>query len=288
MKLKFYIVLLFLTSLFYMNLDVVNSIGYEDRYVQRDDKNWVTVNVDGDVSLPAAEDAGFWNYHTVGFDDEVTWATHFDDEVTITLKTSWGDSGHLAAGMWWTEGFKEERKIPIHDTNIRVDFDILLERFVYIPPGEWLRVALACAVQRLDGSVVYTELDILDSPNTLRHPNGNVQSGGDIIFKGGDVVEYSIDEIPFRTWRHYSLDLTRFIDRAWEIEEGDRLESVYIVIESDVNPVEVELKIDNMWIRVATHRVSENVSTPVPMRHEKDDQHNEDNEPFNNKLGLLF
>ena len=293
MKLKFYLVLLLsLTSLFYMNLDVVTSIGYEDKAVRRDEKNWVTANIDGDVSLPAAVDASFWNFHTVGFDDGVEWVANFGDEVTVALKTSWGDSGHLAVGMWWTKGFKEERKIPIHDTNIRVDFDILLEKFVYTPTGEWLRVALACAVQRLDGSVVYTELDILDSPHTLRHPNGNILVGGDIIFKGGDVVEFKVDEIPLQTWKHYSFDLTRYIDKAWAIEEGDRLESVYIVIESDVNPIEVDLKIDNLWIRSLTHQMGyaspKNVPSAVHAHHEKDDQHSEDDESSNYRVEASF
>lgn len=274
MKLKLYLALLLsLTSFFYTNLDVVTSIGYKDKAVQKVERDWVTINVDGDLSLSAEVDTGFWNYHTVGFEDGVRWAANFSDEVTVELLTSRGDSGHLAAGMWWTEGFVEGRKIPIDTKDIRVDFDIIIEKFIYNPPGEWLRVALACAVQRLDGSVVYTELDILDSPNTLRHPNGSTQRGGDIIFKGGDVVEYRIDEIPLRKWRHYSLNLTRFIDRAWMIEEGDKLESVYIVIESELNPVEVELKIDNMWITVRTNLIPENVPTAVQMPLWKDNQY---------------
>ena len=271
-----------------MTLDLITSIGYEDEADLSDDKIWVTANVDGDVSLHTAVDARFWNHHTVGFEDRVEWDIYFDDEVTVALKTSWGDSGHLAAGMWWTEGFKEERKIPIHGTDIRVDFDIVIEKFIYNPPNEWLRVALACAVQRLDGSVVYTELDILDSPNTLRHPNGNTQGGGDVIFKGGDVVEYRIDEIPLGLWRHYSLNLTGFIDRAWAIEEGDQLESVYVVIESELNPVEVELRIDNMWISMCKTPIRENTESSVQMLRWKENQHGEMKEPFNEQLGLLL
>jgi len=289
MKLKLYLTLLLsLTSFFYTNLDVVTSIGYEDKAVQKDERDWVTINIDGNLSLPAEVDAGFWNYHTVGFDDGVQWTAHFGDEVVVELLTSRGDSGHLAAGMWWTEGFVEERKIPIHDIDIRADFDIVIEKFIYHPPNEWLRVALACAVQRLDGSVVYTELDILDSPNTLRHPNGNTQGGGDVIFKGGDVVEYRIDEIPLGIWRHYSLNLTGFIDRAWAIEEGDQLESVYVVIESELNPVEVELRIDNMWISMCKTPIRENTESSVQILRWKENQHGEMKEPFNEQLGLLL
>lgn len=180
--------------------------------------------------------------------EDVAWNVEFDKNVSVTLKTSWGDAGHVAAGMWWGSAFKEHVRMPISNTSIRVDFDIAVEEFNYTEPNEWLRVALASAVQRNDGSVIYTELDILDSPNTQRHPLGNIQSGGNTIYRGGDVVEYKLDQIPLKTWKHYSLDLTGWIDKAWSIRNGDRLESVYVVVECENNPVNVAFTIDNLWI----------------------------------------
>lgn len=253
MKLKYYIALILaLNSIFYMSLDIANSSGSESAEGRTAPKHWMTVNVDGDVSLSAVEDASIWNHHNFRFDEDVNWGVYFGDEVVVNLNTSWGDAGHIATGMWWTKGFKEKRKIPIYNSEIRVDFDIYLEKFTYQGPGEWLRIALACAVQRTDGSVVYTEIDISDSPNTMRHSKGDIDLGGDIIYQGGDVVEFKLDETPLKTWTHYRLDLTGYIDKAWKIEEGDRLESVYIVIESENNPVEVKLRIDNLWISTSS------------------------------------
>jgi len=214
--------------------------------------DWETLNLDGDVSLSRVEDVKYWNSHIFGFTDGVEWGVYFTDEVQVTLKTSKGESGHVATGMWWTAGFKEGKKIPIYNREIQVEFDVKVEKFIYEGTDEWLRIALACAVQRKDGSVVYTEIDILDSPNTQRHPTGNIPFGGDIIYRYGDVVEFKLDEIPLNTWRHYSVDLDNYLKRAWGIEEGDLLESVYIVVESDWNPVEVELKIDNFWINISS------------------------------------
>jgi len=248
MKGKSYIALILtLTSLFYVNINRAQSRSAIDETFTNQ-KKWEIVNLDGNVSLSSAEDASYWNHHAFRFDEEVDWGVHFDRDVLVILRTSWGDAGHVATGMWWTHGFRQGKKIPIYNNEIRVCFDILLEKFDYEGPDEWLRVALACAIQRGNGSVIYTEMDIKDSPNTQRHPTGNIGLGGDIIYMGGDVVEFKLDEVPLQTWRHYSIDLTGYIDRAWRIMEGDRLESVYIVIESENNPVEVALRIDNLWI----------------------------------------
>ena len=210
-------------------------------------ETWETVNVDGDVSLSPGEDEVIWSFHPFRLDG-AEYSFDFSDDVRINLRTSWGDAGHVAAGMWWTKGFREKEKIPLSDSEIRVDFDVYLDKFEFVGNGEWLRVALACAVQRGDGGVVYTEMDIADSPNTLRHPLGTIGLGGDVIYSGGDVVEYRLDETPEKSWKHYSIDLTGYVERAWEIEEGDLLESVYIVVEVEENPVDVELRIDNFWI----------------------------------------
>ena len=211
-------------------------------------KEWVIINVDGDASLPTAEDRKFWNPHIYGFTKDVEWNVSFSDKVSITLRTFGGEGGHVATGMWWTAGFKGGQKIPLYNTEIQVAFDVKVLKFNYETPDDWLRIALACAVQRGNGDVVYTEIDFLDSPETQRHPRGNIHLGGDIIYQFGDVVEFKIDEIALNTWRHYQIDLTNYIDRAWKITEGDRLESVYIVVESDRVPVDVMLEVDNLWI----------------------------------------
>lgn len=212
-------------------------------------KDWEILNFDGNVSLSVVEDRKYWNPHTFGFTNGSEWNVSFSDRVLITLETSSGEAGHIAAGMWWTAGFKDGRKIPLYNREIYVDFDIKVNKFNYEEPNDWLRIALACAIQRDDGRVVYTELDFLDSPNTQKHPTGNIQSGGDIIYLYGNVVEFKIDEVTLNTWKHYRIDLTSYIERAWKIKQNDRLESVYIVIESDGTPVEVELEVDNLWIR---------------------------------------
>ena len=73
--------------------------------------------------------------------------------------------------------------------------------------------------------------------------------GGDLIYSGGDVVEYKIAQAKIDTWANYSLDLGSFFDRAWSVKTGDMLESVYFVVEV-VGEVDVLLKADNLWIAV--------------------------------------
>ena len=208
----------------------------------------VVINLDGDVSLSAFEDRTFWNPHVYGFSGEMEWDVSFGDTVAITLQTLSGEGGHVATGMWWTAGFEEGMKLPLNNIGIHVEFDVNVSEFTYDASGDWLRIALACAVQRVNGEVVYTELDFLDSPGTLQHEKGNILRGGDVIYQFGDVVEFRIDEIPLKEWRHYQIDLTSYIERAWQIREGDQLESVYIVVESEHVPVEVMLEVDNFWI----------------------------------------
>lgn len=91
-------------------------------------------------------------------------------------------------------------------------------------------------------------MDLWDSPNTLRHPSGNIKFGGNIVYRGGDVVEYKIDQAIISEWTNYSLDLTWFIDRAWSLKPGDMLESVYVVVETMGVPVEVTVEVDDLWI----------------------------------------
>jgi len=223
--------------------------GEQDRTQGMD--GWGVLNIDGDVSLRASEDEKYWNPHAVGFTGAVVWNVYFNDDVLIILETVNGEGGHVATGMWWTAGFKSRTKMPLcgpMPPKVYVNFDIKVDNIEYEVEGEWLRIALACAVQRNDGSVVYTEMDLWDSPNTQRHPKGNIHLGGDIIYQGGDVVEFKIDRIPIGEWKHYPVDLTSYIDRAWKIRPHDCLESVYIVVESSSKPVKVVMRIDNLWM----------------------------------------
>ena len=112
---------------------------------------------------------------------------------------------------------------------------------------EWVRIALACAVQRDDGTVVYTETDVWDSPAALLSPNGNIPLGGNTVYRGGDVVEYKIDQAAISEWKNYSVDLTRHIDSAWSLRSGDVLESVYVVVEV-IGSCSVTVKVDDLWL----------------------------------------
>jgi len=208
------------------------------------------INVDGDVSLGEAENRMFWNPHSTGLNDVSTWTVTFANETEIFLKTGSKEAGHVAAGAWWTTGFKSKSRFPLHATGpqrVLVSFRACVGAVKCETGGEWLRIALACAVKRSDGGVVYTEMDFWDSVAAMRHPSGDLRFGGDVVYRGGDVVEYKVDQSVVGEWRSYSLDLTRRIDSAWGVGPGDLLESVYVVVEVE-GSVSVALKVDDLWI----------------------------------------
>lgn len=209
------------------------------------------INVGGDVSLTEHENRIVWNPHVVGLTSASRWKATFNNETQITLQTTAGEVGHVAAGAWWTTSFRSNSKIPLHASEpIRIvaSFRVKILIVRYEGNSKWLRIALACAVQRGDDSVVYTEMDFWDSPNALEHPSGNIKEGGDMSYKGGDVVEYKIDQAAVGEWINYSLDLTHFTDRTWSLRSGDSLESVYIVVETMGAAVNVSLIVDDLWI----------------------------------------
>jgi hypothetical protein len=90
-------------------------------------------------------------------------------------------------------------------------------------------------------------MDLWDSPSVLACPDGNISSGGSLVYRGGNVVEWKVDQIPFGNWRSYSLELTRYVNSAWLLGPGDVLESVYVVVEA-VGETAVTVKIDDLWI----------------------------------------
>lgn len=208
------------------------------------------INVDGDVSLGEAENRVFWNPHSTRLTGASVWGVTFLNEAGMFLRTVAGEAGHVAAGAWWTAGFKSKSRFPLfvaERERVLVSFRACVGVVDCETGGEWLRVALACAVKRGDGGVVYTEMDFWDSAAAMRHPSGDVQFGGDVVYKGGDVVEYKVDQAVVGEWKNYSLDLTRRIDSAWGLRPGDLLESVYVVVEVE-GGVTVALKVDDLWI----------------------------------------
>lgn len=212
----------------------------------------MVVNVDGDLSLNEREDHAYWNPHAIGLKENSKWNVTFTDELLISIKTEPSDSGHVATGAWWTSAFKPTNKLPLcspKPMKLHASFIANVALAKCLSGQEWLRLALAFAVQRSDGSVVYTELDFWDSEKTLACEQGNIHAGGDLVYSGGDVVEYKIAQACIGNWADYSLDLGGCFDRAWSVKTGDKLESVYFVVEF-VGEVEVLLKADNLWIAV--------------------------------------
>jgi hypothetical protein len=208
------------------------------------------VNVDGDVSLSEAENRICWNPHVVGLTNASAWTVTFANEMVMSLETGPQEAGHVAAGAWWTTGFKSKSRIPLcalEPQRILVSFRAVVVAVHCQTGDEWLRIALACAVRRGDGTVVYTEMDFWDSSVAMRHSAGDVRFGGDVVYRGGDVVEYKIDQAVVGEWESYSFDLTRRIDSAWTLRQGDLLESVYVVVEVE-GSVSVALKVDDLWI----------------------------------------
>jgi hypothetical protein len=194
-----------------------------------------TVNIDGDLSLNPEQNRMIWNAHSVGLTNVSDWRITFTDEAEMHLKTVTTEAGHIATGAWWTTSFEPKEKLSIYalrPVNIAASFRINIITADLNSGKEWLRVALACAIQRSDSSVVYTEMDLWDSPIVLTHPSGNTGLGGIIVYRGGNVVEYKIDQVAMLQWRNCALNLTQYINDAWQLKPGDVLESVYFVVEA--------------------------------------------------------
>jgi hypothetical protein len=209
-----------------------------------------TINLDGDVSLTETQNKAYWNPHSTGLTDASVWRVTFNGETEISLKTVPTEAGHVATGAWWTTSFKSKSRIPLCDTRPRqllASFRVNIASLSCETGNEWLRIALACAVKRSNGAVVYTEMDFWDSTNVTNNPAGNIRFGGNTIYQGGDVVEYKIDQLCTGQWARYSLDLTRQVDSAWSLKPGDSLESVYVVVEV-IGSVSVTLKVDDLFI----------------------------------------
>jgi hypothetical protein len=152
-----------------------------------------TLNVDGDLSLTPEQNRICWNSHSTGLTNASTWTITFQNETEIHLQTAPNEAGHIATGAWWTTSFKTKNKIPLYTTQptqIQATFRVDITNITLQQGNEWLRIALASATQRDDGSVVYTETDFYDSPTAQQSPNGNTQTGGNTIYRGGNVVEY--------------------------------------------------------------------------------------------------
>lgn len=209
-----------------------------------------TINTDGDLTLSPNQNRYYWNPHAVGLTDQSNWTATYDNQAEIHLETTTNEKGHVATGAWWTTSFKTNQKTPLYTTQpaqIIADFRINILNVTCNTGNEWLRIALASATQRNDGTVVYTEIDLWDSPATLANPSGNINQGGNIIYKGGDVVEYKIDQPHINEWKTNRLDITSYINSAWQLKPGDRLESIYFVVEA-AGAVNVTLIADDLQV----------------------------------------
>lgn len=208
------------------------------------------INMGGDVSLEEKLNRIYWNPHSTGLTSASFWKATFQNETEIFMKTNRDEAGHVAAGAWWTTSFKSEQKLQLYNctpVHLLASFRVNVVSVELESGEEWLRIALACAIQRVDGSVLYTEMDFYDSPRVLVCPFGNIMSGGNVVYRGGDVVEYKIDQTAVGEWTNYLLDLTDWIDSAWSLKVGDALESVYVIVEV-VGCVTVAVKVDDLWI----------------------------------------
>ena len=208
------------------------------------------VNIDGDVSLSPEQNRIHWNPHAVGLTNASNWTITYNNETEMHLETTANENGHIATGAWWTTSFKTKQKLPLYTTklaHITATFTANIITAQCTTGNEWLRIALATATQRIDGSVVYTEIDLWDSSAALNNPSSNINQGGNTLYKGGDVTEYKLNQAPQNEWKNYTLQLTEHINNAWQLKPGDTLESVYFVIEAS-GAVTATLKADDLWI----------------------------------------
>jgi hypothetical protein len=256
MRDRYFIFLIILVSLPTLLLTSIpppdNAKAQPLQFAQEDltPKTSETINIDGNLSLSPEQNKIYWNPHSVGLTSTSDWKITFTDEVEMHLQTTENAQGHIATGAWWTTSFKTKEKLPMYTSepvNIAASFRINILTANLHSGKEWLRMALVCAIQRSDNSVVYTEMDLWDSPAVIAHPSGNIELGGNIAYKGGDVVEYKIDQMATLQWRSYALNLTQFINNAWQLKPGDLLESVYFVVEA-AGAVNATVRADDVQI----------------------------------------
>lgn len=208
------------------------------------------INVDGDVSMTEQLNRIYWNPHCVGLTKASNWKVTFNNEVEISMKTTVNDAGHVAAGTWWTTSFEPKQKLQLYASkplSLQASFKANVVVAKCTTGHEWLRIALACAIQRANGSVVYTEMDFYDSPRVLTCPSGNISRGGNLVYKGGDVIEYKMAQAGLAKWTNFSFDLTKPVNQGWSLKPGDMLESVYIVVEV-IGQTTVTVRVDDLWI----------------------------------------
>ena len=191
----------------------------------------------------------YWNPHCVGL-TKAYWKVAFNNEVEISVRTATNDAGHVAAGAWWTTSFGSKQKLQLYASkplSVQASFRASVVVAKCATGHEWLRIALACAIQRADGSVVYTEMDFYDSPRVLTWSSGNISRGGNVIYRGGDVIEYKMAQAGLAKWTNYLFDLTKYVNQGWLLKPSDMLESVYIVVEV-IGQTTVTVRVDDLWI----------------------------------------
>lgn len=241
-----------LLALLLNNCSLSNQNVAQTRQVEPEIRtSWMPtiINIDGDVSMSEQLNRIYWNPHCMGL-TKACWTVTFNNEVEISVRTAASDVGHVAAGAWWTTSFASKQKLQLYSSkplSVQASFRANVVVAKCATGHEWLRIALACAIQRAGGSVVYTEMDFCDSPCVLTCPSGNISKGGNVIYRGGDVIEYKMAQAGLTKWTNYLFDLTKYTNQGWLLKPGDMLESVYIVVEV-IGQTTVTLRVDDLWI----------------------------------------
>ena len=68
--------------------------------------------------------------------------------------------------------------------------------FIHFRYGHNEKCPFVRLVSFFNGSVVYTLMDLWDSPSVLACLDGNVSSGGNLVYRGGNVAEWKEDQVP--------------------------------------------------------------------------------------------
>lgn len=154
----FLVFLMMLPALLVFNCSISNQAaadpGTHTQQIMSSETHGV-VNIDGDVSLTDEQNRIYWNPHSTGLTNASLWRVTFKNETEIFMKTTPDEAGHAATGAWWTS-FKSNEKLQLYTSNpVRVlaSFRANVVNADCESGHEWLRIALACAIQRNDGSV---------------------------------------------------------------------------------------------------------------------------------------
>jgi len=230
--------------------------------------NYTTLNVDGNVSATSTlNHTYYWNPHSMNtvngalvLADLNSWSIDFlEGYARLILDSNSTDAGHIAAGSWYStwntsDLFGVQARQPLANSTYMLSFDMRIVNVTYNPTS-WLRIAMAVSwcdpTNNTGWAVKYVERDLYDNSIALNHSQGNAGHAGNLVFKGGDVIEYQYDMLPMNSWRHFDWNISQYIEAGWGNVSADaRLESAYVVIEVE-NVTHSEVDVNNLWLRVA-------------------------------------